>query len=897
MMELSNLLQQAIDHHQQGHLEEAERLYRAILQVAPRHHYAHHLLGQLARQRGQPRSALSHLMTAVSANPTVGQYWLALVEALLECGEYGEAERVLAEACAHGLEGPAVVELTARLAAATLKGEAPSPDPLPATQPPTEEEASELQEAAAACNSGNLALALEKAQRLLAKNSGLALAWAIIAQVRWKQGEAVAAEEAARRALAIEPNQREALLALALSLHAQERYEESEALFRQALLAYPKDAEIYSYFSALLQKIGKWPEAQAVALRAIELNPTYADAWVNYGSALLESGERERAASAYQAALQFNPQRVEALYCLGRLAAVNYDFPKALDYFDKALTLCPHFVESLLAKAEVYEFSDQLQEAESCARLALQKKPHHFDAHLALAFALAAQGKDGEAEEVLQAARQCRPQPSDAAERILATQIAGRLHLPAIPESQAAIAHWRARYREGLNALLDLPGTLTDPTQYFFSGSLSFYLAYHNADDRALMEGLCRLFRAKAPQLNFEAPHVARWQFPTGRRIRVGFCSQLLVNHTIGKLYQGLLGQLDRSRFEVILIYPPQAERDQLRARLEAACDRTVTLSGRLPQWQAQVAALELDALFYPDIGMWLSTYFLAYARLAPVQMVSYGHPDTTGIDTVDYFLGGDAPMEPEGAEAYYSERLVRFTRLPFCYQLFSVPTSIPSRTELGLPEHGRLYGCPQSSFKLHPDFDAVLAAIAEGDPEGHIVMIEDYAKARSEQLRARWAKSAPILNERVCFLPGQPLDRFMALVAHCNVLLDPIHFGSGNNLYESMAYGKPIVTWPGRFARGRFVAAAYEQMGIAEIAPIAPSIEDYAPTALAFARDQERCLAFASKAVAAAKTHLYFDLGAVRQFEAFLLAALEAAAQGEKLPSGFRVPPPKGGS
>jgi hypothetical protein len=105
-----------------------------------------------------------------------------------------------------------------------------------------------------------------------------------------------------------------------------------------------------------------------------------------------------------------------------------------------------------------------------------------------------------------------------------------------------------------------------------------------------------------------------------------------------------------------------------------------VTLSGRLPQWQAQVAALELDALFYPDIGMWPSTYFLAYARLAPVQMVSYGHPDTTGIDTVDYFLGGDAPMEPEGAEAYYSERLVRFTRLPFCYQLFSLPTSIPSR-------------------------------------------------------------------------------------------------------------------------------------------------------------------------------------------------------------------------
>lgn len=275
MSELDELLQQALNHHQQGRLEEAEQLYRAVLRSVPRHPEAHHKLGQLTRQRGQPRAALHHLVTAVSANPTVGQYWLSLVEALLECGEYAEAERVLADGHTLGLlEEAVVVEWSARLAATKLAGSSP----VPATRTLSEEEASKLQAASEAYNCGNLALALQKAQEVLARNPSSALAWALVANVHWKQGEYAAAEEAARRALDLEPEERNALLTLALSLEGQGRYVESEATFRQALLAYPEDAEIYSNFSALLQQIGKWPEAQAAALRAIELRPTYADA-------------------------------------------------------------------------------------------------------------------------------------------------------------------------------------------------------------------------------------------------------------------------------------------------------------------------------------------------------------------------------------------------------------------------------------------------------------------------------------------------------------------------------------------------------------------------------------------------------------------------------------------
>ena len=87
-------------------------------------------------------------------------------------------------------------------------------------------------------------------------------------------------------------------------------------------------------------------------------------------------------------------------------------------------------------------------------------------------------------------------------------------------------------------------------------------------------------------------------------------------------------------------------------------------------------------------------------------------------------------------------------------------------------------------------------------------------------------------------FLPRQPIDRFMALMGTFDVLLDPIHFGSGNTLYEAMAYGTPIVTWPGQFMRGRIVAGAYRQIAVQD-APIAASLAGCAP--LALGRDRHR--------------------------------------------------------
>ena len=81
-------------------------------------------------------------------------------------------------------------------------------------------------------------------------------------------------------------------------------------------------------------------------------------------------------------------------------------------------------------------------------------------------------------------------------------------------------------------------------------------------------------------------------------------------------------------------------------------------------QFIEQVAATELDVLFYADIGMDPTTYFLAFSRLAPVQCVTWGHPVTTGIPNIDDYLSSDV-FEAPGAEAHYTERLIRLPRRP----------------------------------------------------------------------------------------------------------------------------------------------------------------------------------------------------------------------------------------
>ena len=90
-------LQQGIAAHKEGKLQDAERLYCAILQAQPNHPDANHNLGVLAVAVGKLLEAIPFFKQAVEANPQVEQFWLSYIDALIELERFDEAKRVLVE--------------------------------------------------------------------------------------------------------------------------------------------------------------------------------------------------------------------------------------------------------------------------------------------------------------------------------------------------------------------------------------------------------------------------------------------------------------------------------------------------------------------------------------------------------------------------------------------------------------------------------------------------------------------------------------------------------------------------------------------------------------------------------------------------------------------------------
>ena len=118
-------IEQAVEAHKAGKLEEAEALYRAIRKDQPQHPDANHNLGVLAASVNKPAYALPLLRTALEANPKQGQYWISYIDALIKDQQPETARVVLEQGKEMGLSGEQVDALSQQLA---LQSDEPESD-------------------------------------------------------------------------------------------------------------------------------------------------------------------------------------------------------------------------------------------------------------------------------------------------------------------------------------------------------------------------------------------------------------------------------------------------------------------------------------------------------------------------------------------------------------------------------------------------------------------------------------------------------------------------------------------------------------------------------------------------------------------------------------------------
>jgi len=266
--------------------------------------------------------------------------------------------------------------------------------------------------------------------------------------------------------------------------------------------------------------------------------------------------------------------------------------------------------------------------------------------------------------------------------------------------------------------------------------------------------------------------------------------------------------------------------------------------------------------------------YFLPFLRLAPGQCVGWGTAYTTGVPQIDYYISSDLIEVPE-AESHYSERLVRLTTLPSYQYRQQLQQPAKNRAAFGLSESQHVYLCAQNVRKLHPDFDPLMGEILRRDPAGVLVILKPEHEHMEATLRDRFRRTIADAVDRILFLPRMPHRDYLNLLAVGDVLLDPRPYGSGVTAYDGFSLGKPIVTFPTQYQRGRYVYGCYRKMGVLDC--VGWSAEEYVELALRLGTDADYRRSVSEK-IAAASHVLFEDLDVVREHEQFFERALRAA-------------------
>ncbi|HEY1932545.1 MAG TPA: tetratricopeptide repeat protein [Acetobacteraceae bacterium] len=699
---------------------------------------------------------------------------------------------------------------------------------------------------------GRIAAAQAMYRGILADDPDHAGSLHLLGLIATEQGDPASGAALIQRAMRLAPGQAPHHNNLALAYRMLGRPEDAVHEYRAAAALRPGSAEIHNNLATALHDLGRHAEAVAHYRQAASCAPGVAEIWYNLANALAEQEKQADVAACFRQAIALKPDFANAHANYGRWLTTQGSWAEAAEHLAEATRLAPEHAPTWNNRGIALQELDRSQEAEACYRQALSLASGFADAHYNLGCLLLGQGRTEEAMQCQEAAIAADPQCGAAHLGLCMAQ------LPILYRSEAEIAERRRRYAAALKDLATAaaaPGA-AQSLAAAIGAAQPFFLAYQGKNDRVLQATYgriaCRVLARTEPPAPLADPPAP------GERIRLGIVSGFFCRHTVFRLFlHGWLSELDRDRFEVIGFHTGHTV-DAETELAAGACDRFVRGLGTATAWRDAVIAARLAA-----------------QRLAPVQCVTWGHPDTTGMPTIDYFLSSTL-MEPPNCQSHYTEQLIRLPNLGLCW-LPETSTAAPlDRAALGLDPEAPVYWSGQSLYKYLPQYDAVFPRIAAAVGRCQFVFIA-FAKSRAITAAFRdrlyWTFDAAGLDaSQYCvILPPLSPEQFVAGAGLADVVLDPPEWSGGRSTLECLAQDPAIVTLPGRFMRGRHTAAILRRIGCE--ATIAGSLDEYVEIAARLGRDRA-WREDVRQQVARGKAQAFHDVTYLRALEDFLASA-----------------------
>jgi protein O-GlcNAc transferase len=608
--------------------------------------------------------------------------------------------------------------------------------------------------------------------------------------------------------------------------------------FEKAVSLGPNNPIVYFNLGNALRSKGNYGDAITSYQKAVQLDPNMADAYTNLGLVYQQRGDLQTAIACYQKAIQLDPNMTDAYNNLGLIYQQKGDFQTAITCYQKAIQLSPDMAEAYNNLGLLFFEEGRIDEAVVCYHNALQINTEYADAYYNLGMVLYVRGNREEAMFAYDMAIRYNPEMVAARFGCCISQL-----LMLYPD-ESSILISRQKYRDELIKLRDNLSLNSkehvDLAVDAVGRQQPFQLAYQGFNDVELQrmygELVCRIMHAKNPQ--FAERPVMHPSF-AGETLRVGVVSGYFYRHSNWKIpIKGWVENLDRQRFDLFGYYTGKIK-DEATLSARGCFRKFVEDIHSFEELCQMIQDDKLHILIFPEIGMDPTTIRLAALRLAPVQCTSWGHPETSGLPTIDYFLSSDL-MEPPDADEHYTEKLIRLPNLSISYAPLDIPAIEADRNIFGLRPGSTLFLCCQSLFKYLPQYDEIYARIAQQVSDCQFIFIAHKSSWITEQYRLRLCNEFETngLNpeEYLVFLPRLSQEQFHALNRVADVYLDSIEWSGCNTTLEALACNLPVVTLPGKLMRGRHSAAILKMMGLHET--IAESLDHYIAIAVKLGKD-----------------------------------------------------------
>ncbi len=317
---------------------------------------------------------------------------------------------------------------------------------------------------------------------------------------------------------------------------------------------------------------------------------------------------------------------------------------------------------------------------------------------------------------------------------------------------------------------------------------------------------------------NERTEHTAPTCSGSKRKVKILFITQFSTNHSGVRGMWGLVCRLPKDEFDITYVQVNEADaRPQVEALSNVKYENIQVTDATFKTVFRRLKFNNADVIIYPELGMSQPVWMLSTHKLAPLVLMGWGHPVTSGGNSVDYFVTSRF-MEPETNDKHYAERTLVLPGTGVDLD----PLEEPSGTEEFKRRHKlpqKFYVCVQSLFKLHPKFDDYYTTLI-GITDAPLYLIGSVSEIENRLLRDRWEKSyerqfkRPIEPDKVNFLPRLTAVEFRLLLKLAYLNIDSVGWSGGFTTLDAISVGCPTLTVRGTCLRGNHSVAYLNAIG-----------------------------------------------------------------------------------